>query len=515
MTLLSTSQSIFFAVLILIALLISNVSAQTLPAGSSISWEQIQASAETWGQESDDVDSSGDRRRLLHLEDYYYEQCVYWINVVRAKEGLPALQRWKDFEPCADRGVRYDAKNNVYHGAITKGLYCDWENYFPISQNACPKWHSGTDANESCTKAMWEEKALLKSKTVDNEEVMQCKNGKEPNQCAGHYFNLRGGEHGYNSFDRVACGFYAVGNEIWINQNYGSAKKTRVEDLKTADNWKQAPENWLPENYQRYGFACGGDEDIMPPKLLVDDCDDGHFHEMRYDGCADSYRHDYRWHACVDPTCDSSYDGPCEDLTVTSDGSTLLLDGTGEDVCSSLDLVAPCADPHSFEFPKNSKKYMKTSIVCRKSCQTCGCPTKPFEIGFSPTVKPTNAPETPIPTAEPTTTPEPSIATTPEPSIATTPEPSVAITSEPSSAPVLTAEPTKPVRCNKYKAKGKCRDAFGCSWGRRGPCEPLTETCDELNKIICKNSYGCTWQQKPKKDRGCKITAEEEQTASD
>jgi len=494
----SVSTALLFVFLVSL-----KVSAEdTLPAESAISWSQIQSAAVNWGngagteEESSEESAVGGRRLAtfshrdrLHMDDYYYEQCVYHINVARAREGLPALQRWKDFEPCADRGARFDMKNNKYHGSIVGGLYCDWENYFPVSQNSCPMWHAGSDSNESCTKAMWAEKDLLELKVVDGKEAMECINGKsDPGQCAGHYLNMRGGELGYNAYDRVACGFYKVGNEIWINHNFGSAIKTRVEDLKTAEEWN-APLFWLPEWYQRYGFACGGDEDTVPPKLLVGDCEEEHFDEMRYDGCGGSYRHDYRWYACVEPTCDSSYNGPCEDLTVSNDGTVHLDGSSGEDVCSQMDLEAPCIDPLSFEFPKGSKRYLKTSFVCRKSCQTCGCPTKPFEIGFTPTAMPTPEPtnafkDTFAPSFAPTFTPD-----------------------------LTTAEPTRPVRCGKYKGKGKCRGAFGCSWGRRGPCEPLEKPCEELSKVICKGSYGCTWLQKPKKNRGCYTS--EDTSASD
>lgn len=465
-----------------------------LPANSAISFEQLRAA---FGTDLPPIEiaptTSGERRRL-ELPDMYYDKCVFWINAARSREGLPALQRWRDFEPCSDRGAKYDSNANSFHASISRGMYCDWSNYFPIAQNTCPHWFHDGDSMESCTMAMWHERDFLEKPKDETDglrrrlgaDELLCKDGRSGEYCAGHYFNLRGGSKGYNAYDRVACGFFVEGSTIWINQNFGSGVKTDPSNLLPPSQWT-SPKGWSPEDFKPYGFACGGDEATRPVTLLDEQCDilpDPY----QYDDCTAEYRQDYRWHGCLAGTCDEKYSGPCKDFTVGTTGN-LVLNGSGEDICSGRDLEAPCVDPYAINFPKGSRVWHKTREVCRRSCGTCACTTKPFDEGFRPENHgaqsesesssdsldlPESPEETPAP-EEPEETPEPS-----EPETEATPEP------EPEEE-----EPAS--NCGAFAERRKCVKEVNCQWNRKAKCVQFDGNCAALKKQMCSRSWGCKW----------------------
>lgn len=315
-------------------------------------------------------DILGRRRLGLPIPDKYYEQCHFWVNTVRAREGLPALQRWKDFESCSDEMAEYDYfQHRDYgraHAALYDGVGCDFfaTGNGPFAQNSCPRWiGDGLESIQRCTIAMWEEK---ETPGVDP-DTLRCL-GRSEAEC-GHYFNLRGGDAPgkYNTYDKVACGFYVNpdSERLYINQNFGAGSN----------------------------FACGGDESTKPnTNVLVPDCSMSVPND--YSGCSglDGFvDKDYHTYACELVDCDLEYDGPCENRLVND-----------FDACRHFDITKPeDCEPNRFwryNHPDSPKYYFNE--YCRVPCKKCSCEDK--LNGIYNTRAPTPTPPPGSPTMSPT-----------------------------------------------------------------------------------------------------------------
>ena len=126
--------------------------------------------------------------------------CVDKINEYRASIGLPAYERWKEGEACADKMADHDADVQNPHDGFNKGICSPKGN----GQNECPGYGS-PDALGGCLAQMWAE-------------------GPSPNNewavAHGHYLNMVGSYtyQGFQvNFTRVACGFSSKG---WFLQNF-------------------------------------------------------------------------------------------------------------------------------------------------------------------------------------------------------------------------------------------------------------------------------------------------------
>lgn len=289
-----------------------------------------------------DVDDIVWRRRMgLEIPNSYYAQCHFWINAVRAREGLPALHRWKEMESCSDEMSEYDfAQYRDFrrpHAAFQDNVGCHFgeAGVNTWGQNSCPMWENSVDSVERCTVMMWDEKVT----PGVNPSTLECLNGVR-SDC-GHYYNLRGGDGpgAYNKFNRVACGFYVdpVTEDLYINQNFGGGG---------ADS----------------GFLCGGDADTKPQgNLVVDDCVEA---SPDYSGCsgisgvADP---EYFQYGCSFRHCDPDYDGPCENLPAN-----------GFDACNHFGINEPADCGGHFFFDSNGPQFNFVDF-CRASCNTCAC----------------------------------------------------------------------------------------------------------------------------------------------
>lgn len=225
-------------------------------------------------------------------------RCVNAINTMRAREGLPALQRWTDFERCADQAAKRDGRRETIGWSISQNIFCDWGPYAPVNQVTCANQH-GEDAVEKCVTNMWNEKQNL---YVNSNDDLACKDGHAVEDCADGYLHMRGGHKGYNIYDRVACGIYPLDNgKVWVNVIYGRGEKVVPIMLKTSADWAYAPENWDRDNFQRYGYACGGDKKTQPDSIFIEDCSNVDRHQ--YDGCDGEHAVDYLVETgCVIPT---------------------------------------------------------------------------------------------------------------------------------------------------------------------------------------------------------------------
>jgi len=274
----------------------------------------------------------GFRRQILEVPDEWHENCVYWINAVRAREGLPALRRWKAFEPCTTRMAKYDY--GVYntqrraHAGISEKKFCNFEGNQAWGQNTCPNWLKQKDTIEHCTIAMWEEKEF----PGINSHNLSCK-GRHSSEC-GHYWTLRGGEEGkggYNRFDKVACGFYSGPKGLYINQNFG-------------------------RSFGSSNFECGGDEQQKPQQNLPQDCSfRGSYTDctgtgINYDvpGCAWTHKCDFTFKTGIDK---------CED----------------QKFCSNSHLKLSRKSCEVAKVTWNSGKIVFQREGCRKMCDQCEC----------------------------------------------------------------------------------------------------------------------------------------------
>jgi hypothetical protein len=128
--------------------------------------------------------------------DQARQDCVDKINMLRAGEGLPPLERWTDGEGCADEESQLDHEANDAHGSF--GLCRE------SAQNSCLRVRS-LDISR-CMDSMYAEGP---PPTTPCEG--QCY------QDHGHYINMTS-----TRYTKVACGFYAIpgSDQYWALQNF-------------------------------------------------------------------------------------------------------------------------------------------------------------------------------------------------------------------------------------------------------------------------------------------------------
>merc|ERR1719336_3417691 len=178
-------------------------------------------------------------------------------------------------------------------------------------------------------------------------------------------------------------------------------------------------------------------------------------------------------------TCDETYSGPCKDFTVGTQGD-LIMNGSGEDICSKQELDEFCVDPYALNYPVGSKIWFKTREVCRKSCNTCACTIKPFDIGFTDrSFEESDEPVGEIAPVTPEPTPAP-VEPTPAPVSLATPAPVA-----PSTLP--------PAQCAKHSSRRMCAKEPRCQWGTGQACVEFTGECLDLGKSLCMRTWGCHW----------------------
>lgn len=261
----------------------------------------------------------------LVKSDDWYGDCVYWVNAVRAKEGLPALKRWAEKEECTDEMSAYDQTNGAHAAFKTKGeVGCT----NILAQNSCPGYSDNKEDMERCFLAMWLEKETPGATTSSLTDP--------DDKSTGHYRNLRGGMN-YNEYDRVACGFYVENGEQYININFGKSESGN-------------------------DFECGGDKSTKPSTWLVDDC------SVRgdYSGCTSTCKN-YDIPACewTDKCYYNSQSDACEDKT-DAWWYANLPDFADTTKCSL--------------YPYNTDCYSKGAYnFCAKSCGTCKCDNVPSD----------------------------------------------------------------------------------------------------------------------------------------
>jgi len=367
------------------------------------------------------------------IDPSWHGKCVGWVNKMRAKEGLPALQRWTDFERCADMTAMRDSKKDVEYWSYNKRLFCDWEPYAPSNQVTCHLEGEGEEAIETCVRHHWDEKKDL---VLNSEGEIECKDqDKSIEECASGYLHMRGGHLGWNIYDRVTCGMYLRDDgHVWINLIYGRGEKVQANMLKKAEDWTYAPDGWDRKNFQEYGFACGGDKKTTPDQktqLLPADCE-ASLDLSQYNDCKGEYAMDYSFHAC------------------------------GSQSPTSEPTAAPTNQPTE---------------------QPTAAPTN------QPTAEPTQQP-----TAEPTEQPtaEPTNSPTAEPTNQPTAEPTEAPTGAPTPAPTLPNLPG--AICAAVDNKNECKNTLNCIYGKKGPCRLLTESCESVTKKKnCVTANACKW----------------------
>jgi len=313
-------------------------------AMSGITSDDISADSFLSKTEIDDIR----RRRLVgeEIPDEYYERCHFWVNAVRARESLPALKRWTELESCTDDMSEYDyfeyRDNGRPHAAMQDGVGCDFFNngVSGYAQNSCPLWPNSADSISGCMVAMWEEKE--DPGVYIQDDRMYC-NGHD--SLCGHYYTLRGGRDAsawYNNYDRVACGFYihptAEDNDaLYINKNFG------------APGWKGPQE-----------FLCGGDASQQPVSPLLSDCMD---RSNDYTDCNGGDKN-YDEYGCDWRTCDTEYDGECEDFHSACDFFEIE-----EGKCNGRIFWDHTGATYNF------------ATTCRKSCGNCSCEGVPVHPG--------------------------------------------------------------------------------------------------------------------------------------
>lgn len=140
--------------------------------------------------------------------------CVDKINALRATKGLPALERWKEAEPCVDQQASDDAVTGVAHGAWSGGKFptCNGK-----GQNECPSW--GADNVTGCLDSMWGEQDQAGCSGCDacaDVYDPNCPNcdfyGQSTGDVCGHYVNMSA-----KYVTKVACGFSDKGGWAAIN----------------------------------------------------------------------------------------------------------------------------------------------------------------------------------------------------------------------------------------------------------------------------------------------------------
>jgi hypothetical protein len=146
---------------------------------------------DTGDGDTGDGDGDGDPNNPGNPYDAAAGYCVMVINMYRATEALPPLQRWVDAEACSNSEAESDAMTNTPHGAFGQcGEY---------AQNECPGWPGPPEGMlDGCLAQMWAE------------------GPGEPFSEHGHYINMSN-----PAYTRVACGFYMTGQgSYWSVQNF-------------------------------------------------------------------------------------------------------------------------------------------------------------------------------------------------------------------------------------------------------------------------------------------------------
>lgn len=395
------------------------------------------------------------------MDPTWHGKCVDWVNAMRSREGLPVLQRWTDFERCGDAAAKRDAKKDTIGWSISQQIFCDWEPYRPTHQVTC-RYGRGEGAFEECANRMWQEKQEL---TTNSGGALVCKDGRAVEECADGYLQMRGGLKGYNIYDRVACGIHQLKNgNMWISYIFGRGEKvTQSKQLKKAANWPYAPINWDRDNYQRYGFVCGGNKKSHPNGLLTTDCEN--YDRRQYDDCSSSGL-DYLVAAgCVVPTSSPTFT-PSRSPS-SSPSSTPTLSPSNVPTVSPT-TATPTTNPTmtveeaACDAAKSKKECKRTpgcssrrDRTCRLLMGTCyGIATKRM-----------------CKSAEP-------CRWMPE-----------------SNMCIARAESDKV--CSEFTSAQKCRK-FGCQFGENGLCKPFDGVCSNLlTRKSCDavgTSFGCNWK---------------------
>merc|ERR1719191_2116339 len=140
-----------------------------------------------------------------HKPDEWYERCLQYHNVMRAREGLPPWRRWRGGEKCSDIVSEYDHKTRQVHGGI-QSKYC--QKVDPVAkqqpalaamgETTCPGYHgigaAHMDDMTRCVEGIhYKEKHGVRGCTDPN--------GKTSFQC-GHYQTMVDGQN-----SAAACGF--------------------------------------------------------------------------------------------------------------------------------------------------------------------------------------------------------------------------------------------------------------------------------------------------------------------
>lgn len=408
-----------------------------------------------------------------NIDPTYHGKCVDWVNAMRAREGLPALQRWRDFERCGDAAAKRDAKRETIGWSISNGIFCDWEPYRPTHQVTC-RHKRGESAFEECASDMWNEKEEL---SLNNNGDLVCKDGRAIEECADGYIHMRGGLKGYNIYDRVACGIHELENgNMWISFIYGRGEKvTDSKMLKKAANWPYAPENWDRKNYQRYGYVCGGDKNTHPDGMLVDDC--SNVNNAQYESCSSTDMKYLVAAGCIVPTPAPTSSPTMTPTRVPTRAPTrnptpapTMTDSPTRVPTSAPTLTADEARCQAITDDKACKKSPGCAFGREGPCQlmmgTC------FSVNTKKICK----------NAEPCTwTGGECLPKADAPSD---------VESDSEEAPV-----EDDVCAGIFDTK-ICRKTANCQYGENGPCRPFDGVCSVLSsRKECNSAYGCDWKK--------------------
>jgi hypothetical protein len=129
------------------------------------------------------------------------QDCVDRINQFLTQCAcLPALERRKDGEACANQMAKYDADQNEPHAGARANICTPGG-----SQNSCPRYSSNNQVIGLCMQQMWDEGP---PPTAD------CTG--DCYQKHGHFINMTDG-----SVTKVACGFHTASDgKVWAVQNF-------------------------------------------------------------------------------------------------------------------------------------------------------------------------------------------------------------------------------------------------------------------------------------------------------
>ena len=129
------------------------------------------------------------------------QECANVINDLRAREGLPALTRYKEKECDADE----DARINYESGPHTS--------MSGQAQNECSTRDTINDILNNCIRqSMYNDEKSCYQQYGDD-----CYYGTETPCICGHYINMTGKNYTYT---KVACGLYIINGRYHSVQNY-------------------------------------------------------------------------------------------------------------------------------------------------------------------------------------------------------------------------------------------------------------------------------------------------------